>query len=91
MMKLYLPPHRLVNLGLVLQYDKEVFKCELKEENFLTWNDRLLINRERARIMAKDDSYRQDSALENKIDQILQEIKKKNWKPLKEIEYAKNF
>lgn len=91
MTKLYLPPPRLVNLGLVLQYDKEVFKCELKEENFLTWNERLLINRERARIMAKDNSYRQDDELETKINQILQKIKKNNWKPLKQIEYAKNF
>lgn len=90
-MKFYLPPPRLVNLGLVLQYDKEVFKCELKEESFLTWNDRLLINRERARIMAKDDSYKQETLLENKIDQILLEIKKNNWKPLKAIEYGKVF
>lgn len=90
-MKFYLPPPRLVNLGLVLQYDKEVFKCELKEENFLTWNDRLLINRERARIMAKDDSYRQDNSLETKIHQILLEIDKNNWKPLKPIEYGKVF
>lgn len=90
-MKYYLPPIRLVNLGLVLQYDKEVFKCELKEENFLTWNERLLINRERARIMAKDNSYRQDTILETKIDQILLDIKKNNWKPLKPIEYAKVF
>ncbi len=84
------PPKRLVELGLVLQYDKEVFKCELKEENFLTWNDRLLINRERARIMAKDDTYRQSDALENKITHILREILMNNWQPLKEIEYA-NF
>lgn len=91
MMKLYLPPPRLVNLGLVLQYDKEVFKCELKEQNFLTWNDRLLINRERARIMAKDDSYRQETSLENKIAQILLEMTKNNWKPLKPIEYGKVF
>lgn len=90
-MKYYLPPIRLVNLGLVLQYDKEVFKCELKEENFLTWNERLLINRERARIMAKDNSYRQDTILETKIDQILLEIDKNNWKPLKPIEYGKVF
>lgn len=89
-MKLYLPPPRLVNLGMVLQYDKEVFKCELKEENFLTWNERLLINRERARIMANDNSYRQEIELEIKIYQILQEINSKNWKPLKTIEYAKN-
>ena len=85
-MKHYVPPIRLVNLGLVLQYDKEVFKCELKEESFLTWNDRLLINRERARIMAKDDSYRQETSLETKIYQILLEIDKNNWKPLKAIE-----
>lgn len=91
MMKLYLPPPRLVNLGLVLQYDKEVFKCELKEESFLTWNDRLLINRERARIMAKDESYKQETSLETKIDHILLEIKKNNWKPLKPIEYGKVF
>lgn len=89
-MKSYLPPPRLVSLGLVLQYDKEVFKCELKEEKFLTWNDRLLINRERARIMAKDNSYKQEHELENKIGHILQKIKVKNWKPLKNIEYAKN-
>ena len=88
-MKFYLPPPRLVNLGLVLQYDKEVFKCELKEESFLTWDDRLLINRERARIMAKDDSYRQETSLETKIYQILLEIDKNNWKPLKPIEYGK--
>lgn len=90
MMKLYSPPPRLIDLGLVLQYDKEVFKCELKEESFLTWNDRLLINRERARIMANDFSYWQDDSLEVKITQILFEIKQRNWKPLKAIEYAKN-
>lgn len=89
-MKNYLPPPRLIDLGLVLQYDKEIFKCELKEESFLTWNERLLINRERARIMAKDNSYWQDDLLESKIRHILQEIKRKNWKPLKNIEYAKN-
>jgi hypothetical protein len=91
MMKHYLPPARLVNLGFVLQYDKEVFKCELKEENFLTWNERLLINRERARIMAEDPTYRQSEELESKISQILQEIKKNNWRPLKTIEYGKAF
>jgi hypothetical protein len=90
MMKLYLPPPRLVNLGLVLQYDKEIFKCELKEENFLTWNDRLLINCERARLMANDNSYIQENDLENKIEHVLQKIKEGNWKPLKTIEYAKN-
>ncbi|QSW90733.1 hypothetical protein J0383_07955 [Flavobacterium endoglycinae] len=91
MMKIYLPPPRLVDLGLVLQYDKEVFKCELKEENFLTWNERLLINRERARIMANDHSYKQDIVLEYKILNILLIIKQTHWKPLKTIEYAKNF
>jgi hypothetical protein len=91
MTKNYLPPPRLIDLGLVLQYDKEIFKCELKEENFLTWNDRLLINRERARLLAKDNSYRQDDLLESKIRHILQEIETKKWKPLKNIEYGKNF
>lgn len=91
MMKLYIPPQRLVNLGLVLQYDKEVFKCELKEESFLTWNERLLINRERARIMANDNSYKQDDLLEFKILKILLIIKQSSWKPLKVIEYAKNI
>lgn len=91
MMKNYLPPPRLVDLGLVLQYDKEVFKCELKEESFLTWNDRLLINRERARIMANDNSYKQDDFLEYKILNILLLIKQSNWKPLKAITYGKVF
>ena len=91
MTKIYNPPARLVELGLVLQYDKEVFKCELKEETFLTWNERLLINRERARLMANDNSYRQSDTIEDKIKTVLREITMNNWEPLKEIEYAKNI
>ncbi|MCV9929492.1 hypothetical protein OIU83_17660 [Flavobacterium sp. LS1R49] len=82
-------PKRLIELGLVLQYDSEVFKCELKEEQFLTWIERLLINRERAKIMSGDTTYTQTKVLESKIEAVLIEVKKSNWHPFKEIEYAK--
>lgn len=86
-MKPYTPPRRLVELGLVLQYDSEFFKCCLKEERFFKWIERLLINRERARIMAGDNSYKQTEVLESKIKDVLKVIQEKNWKPEKEIQY----
>ena len=86
-MKKYQPTKRLVALGKVLQYDNKVFKCELKEERFFKWIERLLINRERARIMAKDNSYRQTEVLEEKIEAVLKAIDESGWKPENEIEY----
>ncbi len=86
-MKKYQPTKRLVALGIVLQYDNQVFKCELKEERFFKWIERLLINRERARIMAKDNSYRQTEVLENKIKAVLKAIDESGWKPENEIQY----
>ena len=86
-MKKYVPTPRLTELVLVQKYNKEVFKCSLKEESFLSWNECLLITRERARIMAGDNSYKQTEILENKIQAILKTIKESDWKPENELQY----
>jgi hypothetical protein len=81
-MKKYIPPKRLVELGLVLQYDTEQ-KPTFNTNDF----EREMINQERAKLFAGDYSYMQTEKLENKIQTILLEIQKQNWKPKKEIQY----
>lgn len=83
-MKEYKPPKRLVLLGLVLQYDTESSPT-LKE------HERFAINQERAKVIANDDSYKQSEIVESKINAVVVEIRKYNWKPYKEIKYAISF
>jgi hypothetical protein len=81
-MKNYKPPKRLVELGLVLQYDTE-FKATFNKNNF----EREMINQERAKLFANDFSHLQSEKLEAKIQLILLDIKKQNWTPKTEIQY----
>lgn len=82
-MKKYLPPKRLVELGLVLQYDSSF--QELGQSPILSTEQRILINQERSRIMSGDFDYIQP--VDSKIESVLVEIRKQNWKPETEIQY----
>jgi len=84
-MKIYTPPHRLIALGLVLQYDSE--RQEIGLMPILSIGHRILINQERARIMSGDFDYLQPIDFEDKIESILIEIRKQKWKPETEIQY----
>lgn len=82
-MKKYLPPKRLVELGWVLQYDSGL--QELGLSPILTIEHRILINQERGRIMSGDFDYIQ--SVNCKIESVLVEIRKQNWKPETDIQY----
>lgn len=84
-MKRYQPAKRLVELGLVLQYDSQNYKCIYKREKYLTVLERVAINQERASIMSGKDEFIQP--LETKIQSILLIIKQSRWKPENEILY----
>lgn len=86
-MKSFQPTSRLAELEIVLQYDTQFFKCELKEKRFLKWTERISINIERANIMKGNTCYKQDENLEIKIKAILVKIKNNNWKPINKIQY----
>lgn len=84
-MRNYIPTKRLVELGLVLQYDTEL--QEVSKDAVLTDTQRFWINQERGKIMSGDDDYLQYAALERLIEKILLGIRKQNWKPKTEIQY----
>ena len=84
-MRNYIPTKRLVELGLVLQYDTEL--QELSKDAVLTDTQRFWINQERGKIMSGDDDYLQYEILERLIEKISLEIRKQNWKPKTEIQY----
>jgi hypothetical protein len=84
-MKIFTPSHRLLALGLVLQYDSE--RQDLGLAPILSTGHRILINQERGRIMSGDFDYLQSIEFENKIESILVEIRKQKWKPENEIKY----
>lgn len=84
-MRKYIPTKRLVELGLVLQYDTEL--QEVTKTAVLTENQRFWINQERSKIMSGDDDYLQYQTLEVLIENILLGIRKQNWKPKTEIQY----
>ena len=84
-MRVYIPTKRLVELGLVLQYDTEL--QEVSKDAVLTDTQRFWINQERGKIMSGDDDYLQYSTLERLIEKILLGIRKQNWKPKTEIQY----
>ena len=84
-MRKYIPTKRLVELGLVLQYDTEL--QEVSKDAVLTDTQRFWINQERGKIMSGDDDYLQYSTLERLIEKILLGIRKQNWKPKTEIQY----
>ncbi|WP_395060057.1 hypothetical protein [Flavobacterium sp.] len=87
-MKVYKPPKRLKELGLVLQYDSE--RQEIGLNPILEIEQRILINQERARIMSGDDSYTQPTNYEATIQAVLLEIVKQNWNPKSEIKYGQS-
>lgn len=82
-MKKYTPPKRLVELGMVLQYDTGL--QELGLSPILTAEQRILINQERGRIMSGFFDYKQP--INDKIESVLVEIRKEYWKPETEIRY----
>jgi len=55
-MKIFTPSHRLLELGLILQYDSERQDLELAPILSSTGH-RILINQERGRIMSGDFDY----------------------------------
>ena len=84
-MRVYIPTKRLVELGLVLQYDTEL--QEVSKDAVLTTNQRFWINQERGKIMNGDEDYFLYDSLEDLIQKILLQIRKQNWKPKNEIHY----
>jgi hypothetical protein len=82
-MKKYEPPKRLVQLGRVLQYDSE--RQEIGFSSLLSIENRILINQERGMIMKGNFDYKQ--LIDTKINSILLEIRKENWKPKTDIQY----
>lgn len=84
-MRVYIPTKRLVELGLVLQYDTEL--QEVSKDAVLTTNQRFWINQERGKIMSGDEDYFLYDSLEDLIQKILLQIRKQNWKPKNEIHY----
>ena len=82
-MKKYQPPKRLIELGLVLQYDSSF--QELGQSPILSMVQRILINQERGRIMSGHFDYIQP--VNCKIESVLVEIRKQNWKPETDIQY----
>lgn len=85
-MKVFKPPKRLLELGLVLQYDTE--RQEIGLSPILEIEQRILINQERGKIMSGDDNYTQTTNYEAIIQTVLLEIAKQNWKPKIEIKYG---
>lgn len=82
-MKFYTPPKRLVELGLVLQYD--TFLQEKGLTALLSSYHRMLINQERSKIMSGYFNYTQ--TIDDLIESILLKIKEERWKPKIEIQY----
>ena len=80
---MYNPPKRLVELGIILQYDTSL--QELGLSSVLTTEQRIFINQERGRIMSGDFDYIQP--IDSKIESILTEIRKQRWKPETDIQY----
>lgn len=87
-MKVFKPPKRLLELGLVLQYDSE--RQEIGLSPILEIEQRILINQERGKIMSGDDNYTQTTNYEATIQAVLLEIAKQNWKPKIEIKYGQS-
>lgn len=85
-MKAFEPPKRLLELGLVLQYDSE--RQEIGLNPILEIEQRILINQERGKIMSGDDNYTQTTNYEATIQAVLLGISKQNWKPKTEIKYG---
>lgn len=84
-MKIFTPNKRLINLGLVLQYDS--FKKDNGKAGYFTQAQRTLINQERGRIFNELDNYIQPPELEEKIQFLMDQIKSNNWNPLIPVEY----
>lgn len=84
-MKIYNPSNRQVALGLVLQYDSE--SQEIGKLKYFTTGQRIVINQERAAIMAGLD-YTQNEPLEDKIQFVISQIVSTRWQPKKPIPYV---
>lgn len=84
-MKNYNPTQRLMALGLVLQFDSE--SQEKGKSHYFTVGQRIVINQERAAIMA-GLNYTQNELLENKIEFVVSQIISKKWHPEKPIPYV---
>lgn len=82
-MKYFKPTQRLVELGLVLQYDSQETAI-FNKDGF----EREMINQERANILQGNFDYWQTPNLEQKIKSTIQEIKQTNWQPEKAIVYS---
>lgn len=72
-MKQYQPPQYLLNLDLILKYDRE-------RTSILSETERRQINFARSKIM-REEAYCLDKNLQSKIDFNLGVIKKSEWKP----------
>lgn len=80
-MKIYKPPQRLIDLGEVLQWDKE-------KEKTLTVYERMLINQERSALLNNKSDFEQPEALATKIAAIIERIWITNWEPENPIKYV---
>ena len=82
-MKLFKPTQRLLELGLVLQYDSQETAI-FNRGGF----EREMINQERSQILHGNNDYWQDEELEYKIQKTLLTIFDLKWTPQKPIEYG---
>lgn len=82
-MKYFKPTTRLVELGLVLQYDSQ--KEPIFNKNGF---EREMINQERSAIIIGNFDYWQEVELEYKIQNTIATIKRQKWLPETPIEYG---
>lgn len=85
-MKYYKPSERLVELGLVLQYDS--FLKDNGKNGLLNEFDRMKINQQRGYLISETE-FEKVEDLEIKINEILLQLFQQKWKPEIPIQYGK--
>lgn len=84
-MKIYNPSNRQVALGLVLQFDSD--SQERGKLKYFTTGQRIVINQERAAIMAGSE-YAQNEFMEDRIQFVISQIISTKWQPKNPIPYV---
>lgn len=84
-MKLYTPNQRQIALGMVLQFDSE--SQSKGKSKYFTTGQRIVINQERAALMAGSE-YSQNEFMEDKIQFVINQIITTRWQPEKPIPYV---
>lgn len=83
-MKIYKPPQRLIDLGEVLQWDRE------KAKTFTVY-ERMSINQERSHLLKYDTEFEQPEALYKKIDATIKLMKLSKFLPENPIKYVRTY